>query len=244
MGALIDLSGQRFGHWTVLYLDNDVHKKGCYWKCKCDCGTLRSVAGTSLRSGISVSCGCGRGRRIKDLTGQHYGSLVVLRQDENNRNDHKGARWICKCECGNEVSVLSGQLRSGQTRSCGCQTHTKKIDLVGKRFGRWTVLREDNTKPNKKKAYICRCDCGTIRSVESYTLSSGLSRSCGCGRSNPSEDLVGRKFGKLTVLSADNEKYGTGIWWRCKCECGTESSYKKSLLLGGKVTSCGCESRH
>lgn len=53
-----DISGKRFGRYTVLcYAGNNKH--GCaLWKCKCDCGTIKTVLGSSLRRGLIVSCGC------------------------------------------------------------------------------------------------------------------------------------------------------------------------------------------
>lgn len=51
--ALIDMTGQRFGRWTVLE-----HAGGTRWLCRCDCGTEKPVSGDTLRSGRSKSCGC------------------------------------------------------------------------------------------------------------------------------------------------------------------------------------------
>lgn len=52
-----------------------------------------------------------------DLTGQRFGRLVVLERDYSNS---KQVSWFCQCDCGNKVSVRSGNLRSGNTQSCGC----------------------------------------------------------------------------------------------------------------------------
>lgn len=49
-----DLTGKRFGKWTVLYKS----KKPNYWHCKCDCGTERDVFRGNLTQGMSKSCGC------------------------------------------------------------------------------------------------------------------------------------------------------------------------------------------
>ncbi len=307
----------RFGHWTVLERDYDIKKKNIYWKCKCDCGTLRSVAGTSLRSGISVSCGCEKDKKtsirtktsiedmtgqkyglwtvlrqdlsddnnskrgarwicrcecgneksvlgyalrfgrstscgcqngknkIIDLSGQRFGKLVVVRMDDKDINDHRGVRWICKCDCGNEISVLSGRLRSGQTKSCGCSRYDakeyKKPDLVGQKFTRWTVLKKDETKKGKGTFYICRCECGNIKSISSDSLTRGTSKSCGCGRGIPKVDLTGQRFGKLVVLGQDKTK--KCISWICKCDCGNIKSLRTHHLMKDKIISCGCESR-
>ena len=319
MGAFINLAGQKFGHWTVLERDSDVQKKNIYWKCRCDCGTVRSVAGTSLKSGISVSCGCGRdektsvrtmnrvedmagqrfgmwtvigrdfydegkskrgarwicrcdcgkeksvlgyalrdGRstscgcqnsksKIIDLTGQRFGKLLVIRKDEDDVKKGRGISWLCQCDCGNTVSVLSGRLRSGQTESCGCARYENRKhndqNLVGKKFGYWNVVSRDDLRKGQGVFYICQCDCGTERSISAYTLIKGLSKSCGCKKTEPSEDIAGQHFGMLTVLGIDTKYVGSGIFWECRCDCGTIKSYRTNALKNGSVISCGCNSR-
>lgn len=53
-----DISGKKFGHWTVLYKTNKRNSGGAiYWHCKCDCGIERDILGSSLRNGFSLSCG-------------------------------------------------------------------------------------------------------------------------------------------------------------------------------------------
>lgn len=57
-----------------------------------------------------------------------------------------------------------------------------KVDLLGRRFQRWFVLRE-TPRPSWARKVIywwCRCDCGRERRVNSSSLVSGLSTSCGC----------------------------------------------------------------
>lgn len=54
---------------------------------------------------------------LKDLTGQRFGRLVVLYRGENSG---KHPYWVCRCDCGNEKSVASTKLVSGNTKSCGC----------------------------------------------------------------------------------------------------------------------------
>ena len=55
----IDLTGQRFGSWTVLS-EAPARSYGnvTMWLCQCDCGTIREVNGQLLRDGRSKSCGC------------------------------------------------------------------------------------------------------------------------------------------------------------------------------------------
>lgn len=125
MGSFIDLTGQRFGRLTVLYKS---FKKGknWFWHCKCDCGNEKDIDGRNLRGGHSQSCGClsreltieRQKQTVIDLTGEVFEYLTVLRREGS---DSRGeAKWLCKCECGNEIIVLGGNLRTGHTQSCGC----------------------------------------------------------------------------------------------------------------------------
>lgn len=53
-------------------------------------------------------------------------------------------------------------------------------------------------------------------------------------------DLVGKKFGFLTVIErAENTKNG-GSKWKCKCDCGNETVVSAGNLKNGAVKSCGC----
>jgi hypothetical protein len=54
-------------------------------------------------------------------------------------------------------------------------------DLAGQRFGLWTVIsRVPRTKRGGASRWLCRCDCGNEKVVDSATMKAGHSRSCGC----------------------------------------------------------------
>lgn len=58
MGALIDLTGQRFGRLTVLSRGERNKHRQLRWVCKCDCGKTCTTLGMTLRKGETQSCGC------------------------------------------------------------------------------------------------------------------------------------------------------------------------------------------
>ena len=130
-----DLTGKRFGRWTVLH--RVPNQNNCTtWRCRCDCGTERDVFANSLLNGTSKSCGCYKDQRAHDLnfidlTGQRFGMLTVIERvdDYVSPSGAKSPRWRCICDCGNEKIVLSQHLRAGGVVSCGCTSgsHGEKI---------------------------------------------------------------------------------------------------------------------
>lgn len=58
-GQLIDLTGKRFGRWTVIEkMPKEGKNTQIKWLCRCDCGTVKPVLGYVLKAGDSKSCGC------------------------------------------------------------------------------------------------------------------------------------------------------------------------------------------
>lgn len=53
-----------------------------------------------------------------DITGRRFGRLVALKRIAGSRR-HTSA-WLCHCDCGTDKTVQTGDLRRGNTRSCGC----------------------------------------------------------------------------------------------------------------------------
>lgn len=141
MGKLIDLTGKRFGRWTILkrVMPNtkwDAHR----WICKCDCGKIKILQGRTLKNGTSTNCGCWR---LDDLTGKTFNRWTVFKRGR----DTKAGRpqWVCECECGKTGLIPASNLRSGSSKSCGCfnrDVHTIHGDYLG-RCGKPTI--EHNT---------------------------------------------------------------------------------------------------
>ena len=74
--------------------------------------------GTSAQTENAAAQAGHHSRRRVDLTGQRYGKLTVLAPAENVGNR---TAWLCRCDCGRETVVKTYHLRSGHTKSCGCQ---------------------------------------------------------------------------------------------------------------------------
>jgi hypothetical protein len=137
MTRLIDLTGRKFGYWTVLAIHPERKRYGktrravvALWMCRCVCDTERLVLGTNLRRGLSLSCGClsrekTRKRNFKHghaRRGQHtrvYDAWQHAKQRCNNSNNRDygnyGARGIC-VECRNfeEFHTAAGDAPPGK----------------------------------------------------------------------------------------------------------------------------------
>jgi len=107
--------------------------------------------------------------------------------------------------------------------------------LVGQRYDKLIVASKIIVKG--RTICTCKCDCGNQITVRADALQSQRTRSCGCLKS---PDLVGRKFGKLTVLNKNGQNKSGHTKWLCKCACGKEVSISVSHLNSGNTQSCGC----
>lgn len=117
---IIDLVGKRFGYLTVLERGHTDINRNVYWKCQCDCGAIKEIAGSNLRGEKTKSCGCQMAKKPLNLLGQKFGKLTPIKQVYI--NDKAG--WLCQCDCGNQTTVITNVLLSGRTKSCGCITYS------------------------------------------------------------------------------------------------------------------------
>lgn len=128
--------------------------------------------------------------KYEDLTGARFYKLTVLHRaaDYIQPSGQHKRMWHCRCECGNECDVRAADLKSGNTRSCGCfQQYSRGKssfeDLTGEMFGRLTVMYRlpDHVTPSgqKQRKWHCKCECGNECDVYATQLKNGK-KSCGC----------------------------------------------------------------
>ncbi len=118
--------------------------------------------------------------RAIDITNQRFNSLVAL---EKVGQIKRGFLWKCKCDCGNEITVPTSNLRYGNNKSCGCLKHQKahtRLKLVGQKFSRLTVLEDIGTNSHGESLWKCNCDCGQTIITTGNSLTGGNTKSCGC----------------------------------------------------------------
>lgn len=171
--------------------------------------------------------------------GMKFGHWEVIKFDHSNK--HRVKYFLCKCDvCGTTRPVRGTALIDGTSTAC---SKTCSTSIVGMRFGRWEVLKQDTSRPSY---VIARCDCGTVRSVYGGSLKQGTSLSCGCLKEENSKERnedkarshIGEKYGILTIEDCyvENEHY----YYRCKCDCGNTANVLGTRLFSGVTCSCGC----
>jgi hypothetical protein len=110
----------------------------------------------------------------------------------------------------------------------------KKINLLGQKFGRLTVVGEapPYVAPNGRKSasWVCRCDCGEIVMCGGYSLRSGHTKSCGC-------------YKRETAVQA-NIKHGQegtrlyDVWINMKQRCENPNNSRFGDYGGRGITIC------
>lgn len=119
MSRVIDETGHIYGNLTVLSRAESDNRGQARWNCQCKCGNKVIVNGKHLRSGHTTSCGCRmrtagyENQKVK--AGDRFGYLTVIEL-----TGRSPLRFLCQCECGNRIEVLSKYLRQGKS-SCGCK---------------------------------------------------------------------------------------------------------------------------
>jgi hypothetical protein len=115
-------------------------------------------------------------------------------------------------------------------------------DLTGLIVGKLKVLEYAGTKKGNHTEWVCLCECGEKRILQSYLLSKKIRpvRSCGKCLRYGLEDLTGQKFGRLTVQKLAGKNRNYSLIWECLCECGKTTKISTGKLKRGGTKSCGC----
>lgn len=140
MGPQIDMTGQKFGQFTVLGYSGRSQGGKHQWDCVCDCGKEMIVVGESLRSGNSKSCGC---RRTKSLTARNKASATR----DGISNTRTGRCWgamMSRCYRKKD-SAYASYGGAGITVCVFLRTSPASvISIIGERPGNLSIDRIEN----------------------------------------------------------------------------------------------------
>lgn len=122
----------------------------------------------------------------------------------------------------------------------------KKISsLAGQKFGKLTVVKLAEHKPKGHSRWLCKCDCGNYKIIDGVHLKSHKIQSCGCLQKEiaslkSTKNLIGQRFGRLTVIERNGSNKRSQANWLCLCDCGKKITVLGARLRNGHTKSCGC----
>lgn len=168
--------------------------------------------------------------KLNNLVGERFGSLVVVERAENRGTQ---TMWKCICDCGRIKEVNSYYLTHGKTKTCGASIHHRD-DIAGMRFGRMTAIRLDVSKADSGASYwICRCDCGSVKSVLASSLKNGSTKSCGCLQKEKATVKC-----KLTATHGKSKTRLYRVWQGIKRRIYNEHTAKYMVYGGRGIRMC------
>ena len=171
-----------------------------------------------------------------DRLGPH--SVLMLERTYKDKNEKWHGLFECPI-CQDSFESIIGSVSSGRTWSCGCRKFKIKL---GDKYNHWNVIERAPDR-NGRVYWKCQCDCGNYSEVTSNHLLHNKSTQCmTCANS---QDLIGKKFDKLTIIKRlPNEDRNKGnVKWLCRCDCGKEIIRSTSYLNKSTYNSCGCHNR-
>ena len=122
-------------------------------------------------------------------------------------------------------------------------------EIVGMRFNHWEILKwlKPEERINKNKAYIAKCDCGTVTEIRISDLKNNKSTKCRhCVKKGDKlinyrlKIKIGEKYNSLTILEGLYDKKDGRYKFLCRCNCGKEVLKRPNDIYTGNTKSCGC----
>lgn len=123
-------------------------------------------------------------------------------------------------------------------------------NLIDKRFGLGIVKKKINPKfvglshnrPTYQTNWLLLCDCGKEYTATTSQLNAKIKRSCGCLKLLNQKNILGEKYGFLTVIrkvGVIGEKKRKAVMWEAVCDCGKKII--KNVFSLKHMISCGCK---
>lgn len=133
-----------------------------------------------------------------DLTGQRFNSLVAIKSDGLDTTGK--TKWLCLCDCGNTKSITLLNLRSGNSKSCGCKKHP--LGVENKR-----TITDTNILKDKKGAFAMRRHWRT-----NVVKRDGCCKKCKTTDNLQAHHIIGVKDNPEKMLELSN---GATLCFRC-----------------------------
>lgn len=108
------------------------------------------------------------------LNMENFGKWTVI--CENGRSSGGNILYKCQCACGTVSTIIKN--KSKQCRSCASLEKYEEKNILGSRFGKWTVEEKIKDDVLGKWIYRCTCDCGKKLNILRKDLVSKKTTQC------------------------------------------------------------------
>lgn len=117
-------------------------------------------------------------------------------------------------------------------------------NLTGQQFGQLTVLEKTDQRFHRSIVWHCRCSCGRDFDVPTMYLRSGAVTKCKeCAKAQQEEkkknQYAGKVYGGVELIRPTEQRKSGHVVWECKCSCGKIFYAPFTLILNGRIRSCG-----
>lgn len=236
---ITDLKGQKFGKLTVIEQTEERKYGRVVWICKCDCGNIIKVSAGHLINGNTRSCGCIRKEIAPTLLekrgyvkGTAIGSIKSNKLFSTNKSGYKGINWLESSKKWNAQIMFQRKayyLGAYDNIEDAIKIRKEAENEVFNKFIEWY-----NNPDNKKSDFTIELNLDEMRTKLNILPNKKILTK----HQNMSE-LIGKKFGKLTVIKESEKRASNGcVMWECLCECGDTIYVRTDNLKTGKKKSC------
>lgn len=117
-----------------------------------------------------------------------------------------------------------------------------KINMIGKRFGMLTALKEvERGKKNGICRYLFLCKCGNEKEILGTSVRSGYTKSCGCLLEKRKANMISKRFGRLVAIKEIRPPNPGGPpYYIFQCDCKKKIATTGKDVRAGRTQSCGC----
>lgn len=252
----IDLTGAKFGRWTVLRKSDRPY----HWVCRCTCGEVREVIYIGLLNGTSRSCGNHpRGEEYHpegefDINGpltftdprypDRLQKVPMLRRETKKAHEKYNfmgtdIRAIQKAKMGNNKSGHTGVFykKKSKTWQAHLRFKYKRINLGTYKTKEEAIAARKEGEEIYYEPVIKAWEAKQRGETVSDPLDVWVEDYGDKNKPKTKIDLTDRRYGAWTVIKRANRKH----YWTCRCDCGEVHDIFFLRLITGNSRSCGCD---
>ena len=215
-----NIIGKKYNSRTILSFSHNVRGR-YYFETLCDCG-YKTVSRFDLLVKTKKCIHC-RKENLKSYIGRKFNFWTVVSVGSSYYyRDQWIYQFVCRCKCGNVQPVLLSNLKSGNSKSCGCKPYKTKYSNIKDKslYHTWHGMidrcynKENNNYKNYGERGVTVCDRWR-NSFENFVT-----------------DMGEKPSAKHSIDRRDND----GNYEPSNCRWATKNEQTSNTRFSGKLT--------